>query len=93
MTTPKTPYEPWPMDLAVLPLLPPEGAMLGGIHHEGRRVKDLAAQLGEHATSAQVQSRLRLMKVHGYVVDKPATGGRVWQRTEAGARLLQEAQA
>lgn len=85
-------FEPWPLDLAVLPLLPDEGSMLGGIHHMGRRVKDLAEQLGEHATSAQIQARLRVLKMNGHVIDRPATGGRVWQATPSGRGLQGAAQ-
>src|SRR4051794_35545167 len=75
------PHEVWPLDIATLKLLPHEDQMLGGVHYMGRRVRDLADELGEHVTSSQLNSRSRIMKANGFAVDRPATNGRVWQRT------------
>lgn len=78
------PHEVWPLDIAILKMLPHEAQMLGGVHYMGKQVKAISDALGEHVTSAQVNSRMRMVKANGFGLDRPATGGRVWQRTTKG---------
>lgn len=81
-------HEVWPLDIAILRTLPNDDQMLGGVHYVGRRIADVAAELGEHVTSSQVNSRMRVCRMNGLVVARPASGGRVWQRTQKAVNLI-----
>lgn len=84
-------HELTPLDLAILPLLPQEGSMLGKFHPLGRLVRDLVKELDDpYTTSNKVQTRLRLLKDSGLVVDVRPGGDRIWQRTPAGDDALRE---
>jgi hypothetical protein len=88
------------VDFLLLEKLPDKG-MLGGIHWNGRRVKDLVDEINESlnnglkVTSSFVQARLRAMHVAGYVSKHPGSssqenggGQNVWARTLAGQEFL-----
>lgn len=85
------PHEVWPLDIAILKALPNEDQMLGGYHYVGRRVKDIADELDDGSgivTSSQVNSRMRVLRANALAVMRPASGGKVWQRTYKGVELL-----
>lgn len=84
------PHEIWPLDYLILKALPNENEMLGGVHYVGRRARDLSDQFGEHVTVPQINTRLRICKLNALVIDRPASGGRVWQRTHKGVELLRQ---
>lgn len=88
-------FRPTPLDFLILEALP-EKAILGGVHWAGRPVKHVVADINESTpigaplvTSSMAQSRVRSMKVAGYVSDFPSHGsGRIWAKLPA-ARDLQ----
>jgi hypothetical protein len=93
-------YMAHPLDMAILRRLPKEGTQLG--YHTiaattSRLVSELNKEIPKGAptvTSAQVQTRLRSMKVVGHVVTVPIIGGGTsrlgWQRTKSGELLYAE---
>jgi hypothetical protein len=88
----KTGYEPWPLDYKLLELLPDAG-IIGGVHYKGRRARDLlkeiTSEIGEGILNiAQLQSRLRVLKMNGYAEKFPASGGDIWARTSEGVKFL-----
>lgn len=84
-------HEVTPLDLAILPLLPVEGSMLGKYHPMGRRVKDIVTELDDSYTTVhKVQSRCRVMTLNGLVVSLKGGADRIWQRTSKGSELLRE---
>ena len=84
-------HEVTPLDLAILPLLPQEGSMLGKYHPMGRRAKDIVTELDDEFTNVhKVQSRLRVCKMNGLVIDVKGGADRIWQRTSKGDDLLRE---
>jgi hypothetical protein len=92
--TPET-YDPWPLDLRLLELMPDEG-LIGGVHHAGRTIKGMVKQINDEVqqnvvTTSQAQPRARILREVGYADHKPASGGRVWARTPAGKKFLAEA--
>ena len=74
-------YRPMPLDFKILELLPEKG-MIGGVHWQGRRVKDVRKQILEDeeitdptiVPTSLVQSRLRSMHVAELVENFPAAG-------------------
>lgn len=92
------------VDYAILGVLPEEGTKLGFtlLAKQGKAiVKDLRESLPPDQrdgtpTHAQVNGRLRALKLGGYVIDhavQPVSGGQGWQRTPKGTRLLSEHEA
>jgi hypothetical protein len=79
------------LDFAILAKLPDEGSKLG--HHTlATKAKEVAGQL-EDTTAAQVNGRLRVLKLLGLVVDKvtyPAGDGKGWQVTPSGKDELRK---
>lgn len=88
-------YRPVPLDFLLLAAMPEKG-MVGGIHWQGRRVKDLRDQILEEnglargeLTSSQVQARLRALAVEGHVENFQSIGkGVIWARTISGSAHL-----
>lgn len=85
-------YVPWPLDTRLLELMPDQG-LIGGVHHAGRTIKGMVKQINDEAqqivvTSAQAQSRARLLRELELVEIFPASGGKVWARTPAGKQFL-----
>lgn len=80
-----------PLDFLIVERLPDKG-ILGGVHWAGRPLKhvrdEINAGLPDDApsvTTATIQSRTRVLKLHGYVEDFPSHGsGRIWAVTPAG---------
>ena len=93
--------EVWPLDEALLRILPEEGSKLG-FHNLGKTVANLREELNaalpddspEEAflTPEQISSRLRSAKVNGLATDVPGGKGgtRLWQRTAKGKRYIEE---
>jgi hypothetical protein len=81
-------FEPLPLDIAILSLLPVEGTKKGQYLWDAPRVGELVKKLGGGGlTSNNVGGRIRLLRAHGLVVEKPVLGsnrGLGWQRTDAG---------
>lgn len=89
-------YVPWPLDTRLLELMPDQG-LIGGVHHAGRTVRGMVKQINDDAqqvvvTSAQAQSRARILRELGLAEHYPASGGRVWARTAEGKRYLAKSQ-
>lgn len=86
-------FEAWPLDFVILEKIPEKG-MIGGVHWRGRQVKDLAEEVkddvGSTVSTGSLASRLRAMKVAGFVQDFPASEGRIWARLEAGTSFLRQ---
>jgi len=90
-------YRPIPIDFLLLEVIPERG-LIGGVHWRGRLVSDIIDELavredidGSSITSSMVQSRMRSMRLAGYVEPFEATGaaGRsIWARTKAGSEYL-----
>lgn len=93
-------YEPWPVDFALLELMPNEG-LIAGVHWRGRQVKDMVGELNDQLTpddlrngaepftTPGIQARLRSMAVVGLVTNHPGSGGmRIWARTSKGVDQL-----
>ena len=82
-------YEPYPLDVAILRLLPEEGSKLG-YHHIAATAKALKSVLFARdptVTSAAINGRLRTLKAVGLVMSVrvlPAGGGAGWQVTQRG---------
>lgn len=91
-------YEPWPIDFAILDVLPDQG-LIGGLHNKGKSVKAFVAEMNKKtglagtenaATSTGVSARCRVLREVGYAETFPATGGRIWARTPQGAEFLKK---
>jgi hypothetical protein len=87
-------YSPVPLDFVVLDLLPEKG-IIGGVHWAGVPVRHVVRDVNagtpqgtDPIAEAAISSRLRSMKVAGFVEDFAATGGRIWARTSAGSAHL-----
>lgn len=85
-------YEPWPLDIRLLEIMPDVG-LIGGVHHAGRSVKGMTREINDAAqqivvTSSQLQARCRVMREVELVETFPATGGRIWARTPKGKTFL-----
>ena len=81
-------YEPMPVDFEILARIPAAG-IIGGVHWAGVQVRHLVRDIREAhpdatITNDLIASRLRSMKVAGFVEDRPAVGGRIWAKTPAG---------
>jgi hypothetical protein len=79
------------LDFAILGLLPLEGSQFGN-HTYAKQVGNITEELGD-ATAAQVQGRLRSLKLHGLTVTRvvqPANKGLGWQRTILAEDILNE---
>src|SRR4051812_21257419 len=92
-------YEPLPIDLVLLRMLPDEG-LLGGVHYVGRFARDvteeLNASLPDEAAPLSVhyvQARLRAMRQEGLVErfhTASAQGKKIWARTAMGRAFGEE---
>jgi hypothetical protein len=88
-------YRPLPLDFLIVEQLPDKG-IIGGVHWAGRSVRAVRDTINgalpegaQKIESSFVQSRIRNLKVMGYVTDFPSHGsGRIWARTPEGAAFL-----
>lgn len=85
-------YEPWPLDIRLLELMPDEG-LIGGVHYTGRTVKGMTKEINDAAQqvvvrTSQLQARCRILRELGFAQNFPATGGRIWARTVKGKKYL-----
>jgi len=86
-----------PLDFEILKRLPEKG-VIGGIHWQGRRVKDLREEIIRETglddpsilPTSLIQARLRSMHVAGYVENFPASAGGVviWARSHIGTEQM-----
>jgi hypothetical protein len=86
-------FKPLPLDIAILKVLPEEGAKKGKYLWLAKGTKDILKELGAEGglTSDMISGRLRLMRAHGHTVDVTLIGRgsshRGWQRTETGKTM------
>lgn len=93
------------LDYAILGVLPEEGTKLGWTVI-AKQAKGIVADLNERlpasaapearVRSSQINGRLRVLRLGGYVVGRtvqPVGHGQGWQRTPKGKRLLAEYEA
>lgn len=80
------------LDLAILDVLPDEGARLGKYLVDARDSKRIKKSLEDpHLTTNIIGRRLSDLQVEGLVVQattRAAKGGRLWQRTDKGKGVL-----
>jgi DNA-binding PadR family transcriptional regulator len=97
-------FQPWPLDLKILEILPEEG-LIGGVHPRGRRVKDVREEildempeedrkeleaLGQDPISTgTLQSRCSELRKYGFVVySQGGNTGKIWAKTSKGVQFL-----
>lgn len=94
-------YDPWPVDIPILELLPEVGT-IGGVHWRGRRARDVRdelnqdGQLGAEVKTGLISARLREMHKHDLARSFPGGGNggfRIWARTDAGTRIIRNKEA
>lgn len=91
-------YQPIPVDMAVISMLPDEGAMLGWnplAYTAQSLVRDLNKDLPREQwiTVNQLTGRLTSMKAAGLVITTRLLGGvdkQGWQRTQLGVKLYEK---
>lgn len=92
-------YRPLPLDFLILEVIPERG-LIGGIQWKGWRVMDILDNLmeredidGSILSTPMIQSRLRSMRIAGYVqsFETTAANGRsVWARSKEGTAHLEK---
>lgn len=84
-----------PLDYKIMEALPEEGAMFAELYPLGETVANIAKKLpkagGKPLPSSLIQTRIRMMKVQGLVINTNSVGGSrgsVWQRTKVGTEVF-----
>lgn len=86
------PFEPMPLDVAILKMLPEHGSKVGKYLWDAKRANTITKELdSEGLTVDMISGRLRLMRGYALCTEVPLLGGtskgKGWQRTEAGATM------
>jgi hypothetical protein len=86
-----------PLDFLLLEKIPEKG-IIGGVHWAGRPVRHLVQEINHEGdvrvTSPMLNSRMRSMKMRGFVVDfQSHGGGNIWARTPDGTAFLKTKEA